>query len=378
MNDRILLVDDDYSLLKTLDRNLSFDFDVTICESGAEALELIANSEPFSVAMVDMRMPGMEGIKVIQKAREIAPNTVYLMLTGNQDLTTAMEAVNEGQVFRFLNKPCQMSDIKAAIHAGIKQHDLIISKEELLKKTFAGAISVLVEIIGFVDDPLVNLDDIQKTTETMLTECNVATDWRIALTSHLMVAGIPLLSPEYRAILASAPITSVDHRGAVKEMLRISSQLVRRIPRLEPIADQLDRMATDEIASGRCTASDDKIAQVLLISYYQSLLSRRGEDGGVVRSEIESIFSNVDRRLSDHLRLFAEARPKPTIETIPTTALVAGMIVAEDIRMPNGLLLIAAGRNLSPPMVTRLNNLAGLVTVKVEIPANLVAELVSH
>lgn len=56
------------------------------------------------------------------------------MLTGNQDLTTAMEAVNEGQVFRFLNKPCQMSDIKAAINAGIKQYDLVTSKEELLKK----------------------------------------------------------------------------------------------------------------------------------------------------------------------------------------------------------------------------------------------------
>ena len=121
MNERILLVDDDYSLLNTLKRNLSFDFEVTTCESGPEALACIKKSEPFSVIMVDMRMPGMEGTEVIQKARLISPNSVYMMLTGNQDLTTAMEAVNEGQVFRFLNKPCQMSDIKAAINAGIKQ-----------------------------------------------------------------------------------------------------------------------------------------------------------------------------------------------------------------------------------------------------------------
>ncbi|WDQ17229.1 response regulator [Rhodopirellula sp. P2] len=377
MNERILLVDDDYSLLNTLKRNLSFDFEVTTCESGQEALACIKNSETFSVVMVDMRMPGMEGIEVIQKAREISPNSVYLMLTGNQDLTTAMDAVNDGQVFRFLNKPCQMSDIKAAINAGIKQHDLITSKEELLKKTFSGAISVLVEIIEYVDDPLVDTDDILQSAKEMLAECNADTDWRVPLTSRLMVVGIPLLNLDQRETLAKASITSDEHRKIVKEVFSISSQLIKQIPRLEPIADLLDRMGSSDITTKQCTNDDDKIAQSILLSYYQSMLKRRGETGDVALSEIEDRFPDLDQNFSDHVRQATDAQPKPTIESISTSELLTGMMVAEDVRMPNGLLLIASGRKLSPPMVTRLRNLIGLETVAVEIPAKRSPELAS-
>ncbi|ELP31114.1 response regulator [Rhodopirellula baltica] len=377
MNERILLVDDDYSLLNTLKRNLSFDFEVTTCESGPEALACIKKSDPFSVIMVDMRMPGMEGTEVIQKARLISPNSVYLMLTGNQDLTTAMEAVNEGQVFRFLNKPCQMSDIKAAINAGIKQYDLVTSKEELLKKTFAGAISVLVEIIEYVDDPLVNTDDILKSAEALLAESKIASDWRIPLTARLMVAGIPLLNLDQRETLAKAAITSDEHRSIVKEVFSISSQLIKQIPRLEPVAELLDRMGTTEVTNAKCTNDDDKIAQVILLSYYQSLLQRRGEAGDVAFSEIEDRFPDLDNQLTEHVRQTNDAQPQSTIESIATSELLTGMTVAEDVRMANGLLLIASGRKLSPPMVTRLRNLVGLESVAVEIPAKKSDQLVT-
>ena len=95
MTDRVLFVDDDRALLNTLERNLGFSFPVSIAESGKEALEMINDGEGFAVVMVDMRMPEMDGIELIKQARKIAPNTVYLMLTGNQDLASATRAVND-------------------------------------------------------------------------------------------------------------------------------------------------------------------------------------------------------------------------------------------------------------------------------------------
>ncbi|MCC9642838.1 response regulator [Rhodopirellula sp. JC740] len=367
MNDRILLVDDDCSLLNTLKRNLAFDFEVSTCESGPEALALIQKSEPFSVIMVDMRMPGMEGIEVIQKARPLTPNSVFLMLTGNQDLTTAMNAVNEGQVFRFLNKPCQMSDIKTAIEAGIKQYDLVTSKDELLKKTFAGAISVLVEIIEYVDDPMVDTDDIQASVVEMLSDTKLGSDWRVPLTSRLMVAGIPLLSIDQREKLASTPIASDEHRAVVNQVFSVSSQLIKQIPRLEPVAELLDRMTTLDVEAGSCANDEDRIAQSLLLSYYQSLLKRRGEDASTAIAELEELFPNLDAEVSDRLQQSVDSLPPKTIENISTSELLTGMTVAEDVRAPNGLLLIASGRKLSPPMVTRLRNMVGLETVAVEV-----------
>src|SRR5882724_1862128 len=108
MTYKILLVDDDAKLLSSLKRNLCFDYDLTIAESGQQALDRLEAHEHFSVIVTDMRMPHMDGVQFIEKARRVAPNTVYLMLTGNQDIQTAMKAVNDGQVFRFLNKPCEV------------------------------------------------------------------------------------------------------------------------------------------------------------------------------------------------------------------------------------------------------------------------------
>jgi hypothetical protein len=146
---------------------------------------------------------------------------------------------------------------------------------------------------------------------------------------------------------------------------------------LEPISELLDRMGSADITTKPCTTADDKIAQSILLSYYQSMLKRRGETGDVALSEIEDRFPDLDQNFSEHVRQATDAQPKATIESIPTSELLTGMMVAEDVRMPNGLLLIASGRKLSPPMVTRLRNLIGLETVAVEIPAKRSQELVA-
>jgi len=61
---------------------------------------------PFPVVVSDCRMPDIDGIQFLALVRKIAPDTVRMMLTGNHDLETAMEAINRGEIFRFLTKPC--------------------------------------------------------------------------------------------------------------------------------------------------------------------------------------------------------------------------------------------------------------------------------
>ena len=103
MSDRILIVDDEQPLLNGLRRRLGDFYDLVTANSGDAALAEIEAHGEFAVVMTDMRMPGMNGVQFIQQARTVAPDSVYLMLTGNQDQATAIKAVNDGQVFRFLN-----------------------------------------------------------------------------------------------------------------------------------------------------------------------------------------------------------------------------------------------------------------------------------
>ena len=123
MEDRILFVDDESSLLRAIDRLLGFDYELDFAESGPDALEVIRERGPFPVIVTDMRMPGMNGIEFIEEARKIADSSVFAMLTGNDDAVTAEKAKTRAKVHRFLNKPCSMEEIKATIVACQEQFE---------------------------------------------------------------------------------------------------------------------------------------------------------------------------------------------------------------------------------------------------------------
>lgn len=107
MSNRILFVDDDPNILKGFQRNLRKHYDISVADSGQTGLELIANSEPFAVIVADMQMPRMNGVEFLAQTRKISPDSVRIMLTGNADQQTAIAAINRGDIYRFVNKPCR-------------------------------------------------------------------------------------------------------------------------------------------------------------------------------------------------------------------------------------------------------------------------------
>src|ERR1700744_1678248 len=125
---RVLLIDDDAALLEGLKRRLRSRLDVVGAESGAEAFELIDPARPFAVVVSDMRMPRMDGAAVLREFRKRTPDTVRVLLTGYVDIDSAIKAVNEGNIFRFLCKPVDFDDLNAAIDDAIEQHRLITAE----------------------------------------------------------------------------------------------------------------------------------------------------------------------------------------------------------------------------------------------------------
>jgi FixJ family two-component response regulator len=98
-----------------------------------------------------MRMPEMDGIQLLVKIKTLAPDTTRIMLTGNADIDVAMHAVNEGNIFRFLSKPCEKEILTKTLAAALAQHRLLSTEKELLEETLHGSIRVLVEVLSVVD-----------------------------------------------------------------------------------------------------------------------------------------------------------------------------------------------------------------------------------
>lgn len=122
---KVLIVDDDLRLIAGLRRRLRRRYDLVTAAGGGEALAMLRAGRTFAVIVCDMRMPGIDGIEVLRRFRERSPQTVRLMLTGADDQRTAVQAINEGAIFRFLNKPCTVEDMIAAIDAGLDHHSAL-------------------------------------------------------------------------------------------------------------------------------------------------------------------------------------------------------------------------------------------------------------
>lgn len=131
----ILFVDDERQVLIALRALFRSQYQVFIAESGEAALDII-HQEPIHVIVSDQRMPQMLGHELLRQAKKIRPSAVRLLLTGYSDLSAIMHSINEGEVFRFINKPWDNTEIRSTIgNAMTIALDTIDSVPELFEET---------------------------------------------------------------------------------------------------------------------------------------------------------------------------------------------------------------------------------------------------
>ena len=115
MPDRILLIDDEAHVLDAYRRSLRNRYPLDVASSAEEAVMLIEARGPYAVVVTDLCMPGMDGMELLARLNQARPHIMRIMITGKADLGTAIDAVNRGQAFRFLEKPCPPETLIQAI-----------------------------------------------------------------------------------------------------------------------------------------------------------------------------------------------------------------------------------------------------------------------
>ncbi len=128
----ILIVDDDEANLIVLEEFLLDDFDVVACSGADDALEVMADRE-FDVVISDQRMPYVTGVQLLAKVRRKYPDTVRMILTAYSDAEAMLAAINDGNVYRFLLKPWDRVEMRAAIHQALDHRD----KKQQIKRLVA-------------------------------------------------------------------------------------------------------------------------------------------------------------------------------------------------------------------------------------------------
>lgn len=238
MSEHVLIVDDDANLLSALRRQLRGRFMIATAMGGEQALELIkSHPEKPAVILCDMRMGGISGVETLQQVKECSPDTVRLMLTGNADMQTAIDAINEGAIFRFLTKPCPQETLESCLNAAMEQHRLITAERDLLEKTLAGSVKVLSDMLAMAaPEGFARANRIRKWVQKITIDFKLPYRWQLEMSAMLAPLGMLSIPAEVTHKYYNKKILTDLERESIEHSPEAGRNIIANIPRLDSVA----------------------------------------------------------------------------------------------------------------------------------------------
>jgi ActR/RegA family two-component response regulator len=365
MKPRILLVDDEPAVLAGYERTLRQDFDVKTAESGELGLKALREDAPYAVVVSDMRMPMMSGSQFLAQARVRAPDTVRMLLTGYTDIDAAMAAINEGNIFRFMTKPCSKETLTAALQAGVDQNDLIRSERELLEKTLIGSIKALADLLSATSPEAFGRSmRIAHIVRHIAASFAPAQGWRLEAAALLSQLGCVTLDT---GVIQQAFIgmkLSLEDQARFDSHPAAAMKLLSGIPRLEPVAwmigNQLSREIPHEIPDMRNewvseTIQGAKILK-LAVAYDDLRIKTFSEDRAI--ESLRCREKEFGREFIDALTGLKPEGGQMMSHRLAIPKLATGMFLDQDVRNREGMLLAGKGQEISPAVLLKIQNWA--------------------
>ncbi|MCF7982068.1 MAG: response regulator [Pseudomonadales bacterium] len=362
MSKNILFVDDESNVLDAYRRNLRKQFNITTATSGAEGLTAIQTQGPFAVIVSDMRMPEMDGVEFLIKAKSLAPDTIRMMLTGNADQQTAIDAVNKGDVFRFLNKPCSPEDMAHSLSEAVKQYQLINAEKAVLENTLKASIETLAEVLS-----LISPDVFGRTTriKRYMLACakllGLPNLWEFESAALMSQMGCVTLPEELTKKALSLSRLNEEELEQYNRHPLLGAQLIAKIPRMERVADSIKYQHKYYDGSGSpadaIQGEDIPIgARILRVLLDYDLLETAGLRGNAALEKLKRRGGKYDPTVLAAFEQFLNEELGAQEQEVSVTQLNDAMILAEDVITKGGTLLMCKGQQTSESVAERLTN----------------------
>ena len=371
-NRRILCVDDEQLVLEGIERTLFEHFDVTTDSNPIHALSVLEAGPAFAVVLSDMRMPELDGAGLLARARQIAPLTSRMLLTGQADVNSAVAAVNEGQILRFLWKPCPPDALIQALELGVEQYRLVTAERELLERTVTGCVRLLSEVLSLVAPALFSRTQrIKALVAHMVKKLALEDTWRFEVAaSFSMIGCVGLPEATLERVLARRPLDAADQKSFDDHPL-MAHRLLSEIPRFEEIAAMI-KLQT----GGPYPAPTDDIERggaLLRVAIQVERLTATGKALPDALAELERKLSPAEQPFLKTLSDFRNAEGSTTIRTLAVGQMTSEMMLEEDVRTTNGVVVVPKGRELSMVLIERLFKFSRAGTliepIRVRVPA---------
>lgn len=356
---KVLFVDDEPNVLSGIKRQLRSVFRVFTAESGAEGLKVIQEKGPFPVVVSDMRMPHMDGAAFLSKVREQSPKSIRILLTGQTDIESAVSAINEGGIFRFLLKPCPAETLTSILNAAIHQYRLVQAEKELLEKTLRGSIKVLTDILS-----LINPEAFSRGTRSrryinhLAAKLKLPAPWQYDLAAMLSQIGCVTVPPEIMAKVYGNQSLTEKEQQLYNSHPQIGFDLISKIPRLNHVANIIanQQIKTEESVRKPLQELEPDLlgGQMLNIALALDQIVSRGETIGTGLKQLAKSPNLYHSELLDTLSDIKDTRAESLRRSVKAGELNTSMMIDEDIFAANGALIVSKGQEVTEAMVARL------------------------
>lgn len=376
MAEKILFVDDEADLLRGYQIMLRQDFAVDTAVGGEEGLATIRDRGPYAVIVSDMRMPGMHGADFLARVRRSDPHAVRVMLTGQTDIAIARDAVNEGNIFRFLTKPCDRNVLLAALQAAIAQYRLLKAEQDLLESTLMGSIKVLSDVLAAVSPQAFGRSmRIARCVRHLADKFHLPQTWCFEAAAMLSQLGCMMLDPEIVQSVHLGEKLSLSAQTRYDAHPQLTADLLANIPRMEPVAWMIRHHLSDILPTSAPETSafpkemavfGAKMLRTAVAFDNAKLRGLNTQDAIVSLKQNPARFdTEIVNRLSD----FKAAEAEIKLRKLPISALRIGMILQQDVKNRAGLIVVAKGQEITSPLLARLENFSSAQLMDSEILA---------
>jgi len=296
---------------------------------------------------------------VLARALEQRPEVTRLLLTGHADISSAIAAVNDGQAYRFLTKPCPKEQLISELRRAVEHHRLVTAERVLLEQTLHGAVAALIDILAMTNPVTFGRANRIKTRAATLASALALDDsWQLEVAAMLQQIGMVSLPHETVEKLLDGHVLSDDEHRMLARMPAVTEQLLGHIPRLEAVREILSastRPPPRPAVPGR--ERIERAGQILRVATELDALEMRGTRGTAAVDVLRGRAGAYDEVVLEAVaRMFGDTAPRVEVREVPIAKLRVGMIFAEDVKMTGGSLLVARGYEVTWGFLARIKN----------------------
>lgn len=360
----VVIVDDDVNLLAGLKRHLRKAFDVTTFHDPNEALRS-AELKQAGVVLADMRMPEMDGITFLEKVSNVNGTIQRMMLTGDADQATAVNALNSGGVSRFFNKPCEPATLINGITDGLRRFELENAEKDLLEKTLSGSVRVLVDILSMTQPEAFGTSTrLRKLVRQWAKPLGLKPAWIIEMAAMLLPLGWVAVPVDVQSRYQNGDSLSQHELDMIAHIPEAGANLIRQIPRLETVAKIIQDSALPFHDAGEDQSREARLLHILRdldliaegkalnLGHIERLMDKDDKYDQMLLSEVGALLgAEEDRQMAGG-------------QEYTIAMLTGGLELLEDLKTADGKLILAAGRELTDVHIARLKNFAKITSFK--------------